>query len=271
MSISAEAPLPIDIDWELAKERVQDSGRKLVGLMRSVVDPSRTAIGYWTIGDLSAHLTQVYEGFPVMAAGGKSPVPDEVKMAQTYDDYLRENPERDPASLADRVEKSTIQLLEQVQNMSPQDSISWHGGIEIPIVVLLAIVVDEAIVHGWDIAQAEGREARIAPVDAQLSIKGLTAVSPHFLTPEGKAARVSYGIKLRGDGRLTVRLANGEATVSSYDEGPVDCRITASPVDFLMVGAGRIGMWGPIAKGKIVAYGRKPWKGLNFTKYFRDP
>jgi uncharacterized protein (TIGR03083 family) len=267
----AGAPLPIDIDWDLAKERVRDAAHRLPLLMRSTTDPDRTAIGYWTVGDLSAHLTQVFANFSLMARGGQSPMTDHLKLAEKHDDYLREHPERDPHVLADDVEKSLNEILDAVETMQPNDTVSWHGGIQVPIVVLLALILDEAIVHGWDLAQAEHRDWPIAPLDAVISLKGLMSVAPNFLTDEGKAAELSFGVKLRTDGTVTFRFSNGTATVSSFDEGPVDCRISAAPVELLMVGAGRIGQWGPVLKGKVVAYGKKPWLGLKFTKLFRDP
>ena len=270
-AISAEAPLPLDIDWDLAKERVRDSGNRLLALMRSTTDPGRTAVGYWTVGDLSGHLNEVFGNFSLMIRGGDSPITDVTTMSEHYDDYLREHPERDPHVLADDIEKSLTQILETAESIQPTEAIVWHGGIVIPAAVLLALVVDEAILHGWDIAQAEHRDWPIAPLDAALSLKGLVAVAPNFLTEEGKKANVSYGVKLRNNGTITFRFANGKATVSSFDEGPVDCRISASPTEMLLVGAGRIGQWGPVAKGKVVAYGKKPWLGLKFTKYFRNP
>ena len=270
-AISADAPLPIDIDWDLLKERVRESGHGLVELMRQSTDPGLTAVGYWTVGDLSGHLTQVFGNFSLMARGGASPFGDESKLAEHHDDYLREHPERDPHVLADGVETSLNEILEAAETSSPGDLVTWHGGIRIPLAVLLALILDEAIVHGWDLAQAEQKEWNIAPVDAALAIKGLVSVAPDFLTPEGENARASYRVRLRGDGSITFRFEGGRLTVSSYDEGPVDCKISAAPVDFVLVGAGRIGMWGPIAKGKVVAYGKKPWMGLKFTNYFRNP
>lgn len=261
----------IPIDPDLALERAEVTGRRLAELIRTTSDPSRTAIGYWTIGDVSGHLTQVFEGYPVMASGGPSFVSDVDKMPETYDAYLRDNPERDPRVLADRVERGLDEFLELARQMEPGTPISWHGGIEIPLVVLLAISVEESSLHGLDIAQAEKREWKIAPVDAEIGLKGLSVVVPHFLTPEGRQAEASFRVKLRGNGAITFRFGGGALTVDSADEAPVDCRISATPVEFLLVGAGRMGQWGPIVKGKIAAYGRKPWLGLKLTQYLRNP
>ncbi len=47
--------------------------------------------------------------------------------------------------------------------------------------------------------------------------------------------------------------------------------ISADPVAFLLVGYGRIGQWGQILRGKLVASGRKPWLGLGFGKLLTSP
>ena len=52
---------------------------------------------------------------------------------------------------------------------------------------------------------------------------------------------------------------------------PVDCWISADPTAFLLVGYGRIGLWGPIARGRLVAGGRKPWLALRYKRLLRNP
>jgi hypothetical protein len=51
----------------------------------------------------------------------------------------------------------------------------------------------------------------------------------------------------------------------------VDCRISADPVAFLLVGYGRVSQWPQIARGKMVAWGRKPWLGVKFRSLLRKP
>lgn len=50
-----------------------------------------------------------------------------------------------------------------------------------------------------------------------------------------------------------------------------DCTISADPVAFLLVGYGRTGQWGEIARGKLVAGGRKLWLGLSFGRLLTSP
>ena len=51
----------------------------------------------------------------------------------------------------------------------------------------------------------------------------------------------------------------------------VDCHIVADPVAFLMVAYARQSQWEAIAKGKLLAWGRRPWAALRLTSYVRNP
>jgi hypothetical protein len=64
----------------------------------------------------------------------------------------------------------------------------------------------------------------------------------------------------------------GMAQVEPFSpDARVDCRISADPAAFLLVGYGRINQWGPVARGKLLAWGRRPWKGFAFATYLRNP
>lgn len=45
----------------------------------------------------------------------------------------------------------------------------------------------------------------------------------------------------------------------------------ADPVDLMLVIYGRTSQWGPIARGRLLAWGRKPWLGLSFQSRFFNP
>jgi hypothetical protein len=68
------------------------------------------------------------------------------------------------------------------------------------------------------------------------------------------------------------RISVDDAVAAVTEPGPkADCRISADPVAFLLVGYGRTGQWGQIGRGKIAAGGRKPWLGLTFGRLLTSP
>jgi hypothetical protein len=206
-----------------------------------------------------------------MLNGVPSPVPRTDALSSTYAAYLESHSERDPRALAQRIEVAMAKYGEKARSMQADELVPWHGGVMISVATLSCVALGEALVHGWDIAEAEGRSWPIDRMDATLVLRGMGHVVEHFLTAEGKKADVSYRITLRGDGPLTFRFSNGSLEVSSFDVGPVDCKISADPAAFVLVGYGRIGLAKPVAAGKLVAYGRKPWVGLSFKKLLRNP
>ncbi|MGH3946139.1 MAG: hypothetical protein ACRDSI_14000, partial [Pseudonocardiaceae bacterium] len=62
-----------------------------------------------------------------------------------------------------------------------------------------------------------------------------------------------------------------ELRVEEPSSRRVDCHISADPVAMLMVFWSRQSQWTAIAKGKLMAWGRKPWLGPQFRALMRNP
>ena len=96
-------------------------------------------------------------------------------------------------------------------------------------------------------------------------------VVPDYLDRRRAAGlHVSYELRFRGGPRYRVSIDDGKAAISAASE-KADCWISAGPVGFLLVGYGRTGQWGQIARGKILAGGREPWLGLAFGGLITGP
>jgi hypothetical protein len=72
-------------------------------------------------------------------------------------------------------------------------------------------------------------------------------------------------------GRSVARFIDGEYRLEPADAGPVDCTISADPVAYLLVGAGRLSLWSAIALGLISAGGPRPELALRFNDLFIYP
>jgi hypothetical protein len=86
-------------------------------------------------------------------------------------------------------------------------------------------------------------------------------------------ASVSYELSLRGGGpRVLIRVHEGNLTVESLtSRAPVDCRVSADPATFLLVAYGRVGQWGPVLRGQLLAWGRRPWAAMRLSSLTRNP
>ena len=67
-----------------------------------------------------------------------------------------------------------------------------------------------------------------------------------------------------------LRLAAGQAETAPADGHEVDCVLSLTGRDALLVGFRRRALWRTMATG-VLAYGRRPWLGLRFNTLFRPP
>jgi hypothetical protein len=66
-------------------------------------------------------------------------------------------------------------------------------------------------------------------------------------------------------------ISEGEVTMHPVPPRRAACSISADPVAFFLVAVGRRSQWGQIARGRLVAWGPRPWLGLRLTRLFPSP
>ena len=81
----------------------------------------------------------------------------------------------------------------------------------------------------------------------------------------------AYGVELRRGSSFAVRFVDGRYGLEPSGSAPVDCTISADPVAYLLVAAGRMSQWEAIALGLIAAEGPKPELALGFVDLFMYP
>lgn len=263
--------LPVP-DRRLALGGLKDSASRFTALLRGVDDHTRTAIGYWTIGDTATHVAHISEVMLELARGGTSPITDHRKISESWEVALDDDPERDPAAAAARIEKAVSAFTDLAPAEAWEEVKNWHGDLRMPVYTLASILVTEFEIHGLDIATAMERGWKIAPHNALVSIQGLLPLLPHFVDEQAAAGfTATYKLDLRGGPPVFVRVADSALAISLDPPEKVDCTIKADPLSYLLIGYGRKGQWGPIATGKVMALGRKPWLALKFSKLLRVP
>ena len=63
----------------------------------------------------------------------------------------------------------------------------------------------------------------------------------------------------------------GALSIDTEPPRRVDCHISAEPVALFLVALGLKKQWGPIATGKLMTWGTKPWLALQFVGFFATP
>ncbi|HEY4452758.1 MAG TPA: maleylpyruvate isomerase N-terminal domain-containing protein [Pseudonocardiaceae bacterium] len=244
----------------------------LVALVRGIPDAGAGSIGSWTVGDVAAHLSHVFR-FDTDALAAR-PVPDAVVtstgMAEVNARMLAEDDERDPAVLADRIgllaaEVDEVDKVDKVASRSRAATVGWLQGIRLPPSVVACHLLEECLIHGYDLARAIGRSWPIRRRHALLAIEGgvlplIAALPPGaFVNQEQATFHGCFDVRLRGGGRTVMAFDRGSLTLDA-EPADADAHICADPAALMLVFIGRQAIWTPLLGGKLAAWGRRPWQ-----------
>ena len=86
-----------------------------------------------------------------------------------------------------------------------------------------------------------------------------------------KNLTASFLLHLRGGPKVAVIFDKGVLRLDAKPPRRVDCHIFAEPVALFLVAMGLKKQWGPIATGKLMTWGTKPWLALQFVGFFATP
>lgn len=283
------------VDWAAAQAALREEVARVVDLVRSVRTPDAHAIGAWTVAELAMHLTQgwlivpglarsdlsgVHELLPDLAGShGQSLIGDVWELGGVTALGVDSDPERGPDVLADRIEARAAAFLDEAATHTADEQRAWLvEGTTLPLPTFTCHLLNEAIVHGGDIARAEGRPWPVKADHAALVFDGFilpvfAALDPRAMVHQENAAglRATFDLRLRGGRSYYFVFDDGALSVEPPSSRRVDCHISADPAALLMVAWARQSQWEAIAKAKLVAWGRKPWLGPRFRSLLRNP
>lgn len=252
-----------------AHERVTD---RFTNLLRTASDGTRKVPNLtWTVGETGAHVLMGPRLYPEMLAGvstGWSSLSDgESENAR----LLAEIPEREPREIADAIDSAALKMREAFASYSG-DYATWHGGTRLPPAAMVGMLVGDMLVHGWDIATAIGGTWAIDRSDACLSFAATMPVVPYFVNEEAaQGFSAIYGIQLRQGPTFTLAFTEGRLVADEGRPPHADCRMSVDPVANLLTAYGRVPVWRPAIRGKLIAYGRRPWLGPKLSSLLVAP
>jgi uncharacterized protein (TIGR03083 family) len=258
-----------DITIDSLSRALTEASNDFASMLRRVGDSDRLAIGAWTVGETAAHVARSAEDFLEAARGDTTPVAlDDV--ADHNAEFLTDNPERDPHVLANRFEDNELALVNYVGSLDGDPAVEVFDGVVVPMSTLVAVEIGEVLVHGYDIAGACGLDWPIGSQHAALTVGALLPILPHMIDPTKAAgfdARVEF--RIRGGIEAILAFDDGVLRIEPADGQRVDCRLTVDPATYLLLSFNRIGSTIPTLRGKIVAWGRKPWLAVRMASLFK--
>ncbi len=259
------------IDWDLVRTHLDHSATAVATRLRQIPDGSAKVPGLeWSASDLGAHLVTEARRFERFGNGGGDPFP-----AGGVADYnageIDEVDETDLGRQADLFEMDHAVFAEHARQHKADDPFTWF---DLPITWAEAscIYLGELAIHSLDLARVMRRNYKIDR-DAAIQISyGLLSILPSYVDKQAAQGFTgTFQLKLRGAVPINLVFENGKLTPSLANGARADCKISADPEAFLLVGYGRVSQWGPILRGKILASGRKPWLGLKFSQLLLNP
>jgi hypothetical protein len=266
----------------VGQRALRDAAGRAAAMLAAVPDPDMPVPGLaWNVTLTAAHLVaeiEDYAGFvsgerdarDVLARSTSSRTPSQ-RSAASNAQQLEERPGSDIGQLAHQVVPAVERFLAAAAGRSDEEPILTTNGLSMTVPVMTSTLLGELLIHGFDIARATGRVWPISRQDALEVIGGVMTMVPDYLDKEKAAGlRVSYELRFRGGPRYRLAIDDGAAEVTEPGQ-KVDCWISADPVAFLLVGYQRIGQWGQILRGKMMAGGPKPWLGFKFSGLLTGP
>ena len=280
-------------DWQQGQDALREEVSRVTTLLRSIEDPGPPAVGTWNLGEVAIHLSQAWVGIPSRARRDLSPVhavlpeidstansrmKDIGELGDLNIRAVKNDPERDLGVLADRIDAESERYFRECAGADPNEPRPWVvEGITLPISTCTYHLLNETLIHGYDIAQAAGRKWPITSSHAAMALgrfvyRVLQAAPPRTFTNQAKAAgvRATYDVHLRSGDSFYFIFNDGGLIVEELSLGTVDCHISVDPVAWLLVTFARQSQWSAIATGKLMAWGRKPWLGPQLTGLLRN-
>lgn len=262
--------------WARLRDEIGEVGEHVAVLLRETPDPDLPVPGLeWTVGELGAHLVTVARRNVEVGREGALPTFDgfgtHAGLAAYNARELDEETERDPEELAAILASENEAVLD-AYGADGDRGVRWYE-VETSVDRAAAIWLGELLVHGLDLARTLGRGWPIHRDQAAEVFRGLTPALPTLVNRDAaRSAAGTYHLHLRGARDYTIEVSD-DGTCRVREEQPerADLHVSASPVAYLLVGYGRESRWAAIAKGQIVAWGRKPWLALKFADLFEPP
>ena len=266
------------VDPVETRQAIAAVGARVSALVRCLNHPDRMALGVWSTTDVAVHLSHGIDMVTSLARGS-SAMSDSIWDLTTLTSMLvAGESERDLGAIATRIDASVAALLGVLRETPGDPSRQWVvDGVEFPLSTIACHALNELVVHGGDLARADDAPWPVERHHAALVLRGfmfpVIGVLGKSMVATEQAAGVTatYHVALRGGGATYLRFDDGDLAVSDDAPGPVDCHLSVDPAAFLQVAWGRSGQWSPILKGKLFAYGRKPFLGLRLNSLIRTP
>lgn len=254
------------VDWGWLRAEIRQASDDFESQLRTLaddhgsVDSIRVPNLEWTVRDLAAHLVSL----PAFYQDLNRAI-EPFEMPASWPDYSRSVrahlDDQDTATLADRLGPETDRLLDALGDDGAKP---WRLYLGTTVANVGAGYLGELLMHGQDLAALTGDAVEITTEQGHAIVAAMMTLAPAFVDRD--AALKCPGVyHLRFRGAETVRdftywVAAGRLTVTEGRPDRADARLVADPAAFALVAMGRMSQARAGLTGRIMAFGRKPWR-----------
>ncbi|MCH8800154.1 MAG: maleylpyruvate isomerase N-terminal domain-containing protein [Chloroflexi bacterium] len=262
----------LGVDIHEVSRSIEIVAGRLAVMVRGISDLDVPTKGLdWSIRETASHVAAAAELNTGILKGTLEPHAVADIAAINSEGLTRVDP-GSPGELANGIFRAAEGLAAAARSHPAGQAVRWVDGVEQDAGTVLAAVLGEFLVHGFDIARSVRQNWDIRKQHAAQVLAGTAPAMPLFVHRENAAGFTgSYDIRVRGGVRFVARFDDGVLTIESPGPKGADCYLWADPVALLLVFYGRVNQWGQVARGKMLSWGRKPWLGLKFKGLIIDP
>ena len=251
------------------------AAERIAELLRSCPDPAAPIPGAtWNVGEAAAHLAQANRLMADLALGRERPYGDGTPggLAAANAAALAAFPERDTSVLAEAIAGPAREFCAAVAPRPADEPVVTPMG-PMDLATLGSYLLTHMLGHGYDIAVALRRPHMVDAGSVGLTLPFLMTAMPRVVSARAAAGHSAcYRVRLRGGGGgFAATFTGGEVAVSAEPPRRPDCTIVVEPVTFLLLALGRCGSVDALWRGKVAAWGRRPWLAFGFPTLFAAP
>lgn len=270
------------VDHAAARDALASAVPRVTALIRSIGDPDRPALGEWSTAQVARHLAHAWERLPALARGDMAqPISRVEELGALTVAMVRDDTDdvHDLERTASRIEAAAAEYLPLAADAAGLRPWLIQGAM-LPASAFTCHLLNETLVHGFDIAHAEGRRWTIPGAHAAMAINGflmpaLSVVDPHAPIDPQHAAGVNacFDIRVRGVTRYYLVIADGAMHFEepSSSSRRVDWHVSVQPETLFLLLWSRISPLPATLRGRLVGWGRRPDLGLRLPRMLRNP
>ena len=238
--------------------------------LRTLTD-SRVAVPGldWTVAELAQHvacLPSFWNKQNALQSNWALP-PD----FAAYNDSARAHiTETDVAALAELIGSELDSLVTVLANDREE---RWLYGVPVSATTMCGLILNELILHGRDLAGVTGTAPPMFERnEANAAVDAMMVTVPCFVDQNKADAQPDgiYHVRFWGGQDYTWTKTGTELKVAPGRPDQADAHLNADPAMFLMASLGRISQARAGLSGKMITYGRKPWRFIGLGKLAVD-